>query len=66
MIGPVPGLPKTFFAAGHEGEGLSLVIFFKVHLFESATFIPLILLHLLRINMICNETVQFFTGSGNR
>lgn len=31
VIGPVPGLPKTFFAAGHEGEGLSLVIFFKVH-----------------------------------
>lgn len=25
VIGPVPGLSKTFIAAGHEGEGLSLV-----------------------------------------
>ncbi|KAL1545062.1 hypothetical protein AAHA92_21834 [Salvia divinorum] len=26
VIGPVPGLPKTFLAAGHEGEGLSLAL----------------------------------------
>ncbi|KAL8531112.1 hypothetical protein ACS0TY_007939 [Phlomoides rotata] len=26
VIGPVPGLSKTFIAAGHEGEGLSLAL----------------------------------------
>lgn len=26
VIGPVPGLSKTFLAAGHEGEGLSLAL----------------------------------------
>lgn len=25
MIGPVPGLSNVFLAAGHEGEGLTLV-----------------------------------------
>lgn len=29
MIGAVPGLSKTFLAAGHEGEGLSLVTSFQ-------------------------------------
>lgn len=27
VIGPVPGLSKVFLATGHEGLGLSLVIF---------------------------------------
>lgn len=27
MIGPVPGCPNLLIAAGHEGEGLTLVIF---------------------------------------
>lgn len=27
MIGPVPGMTNVFLATGHEGEGLSLVIF---------------------------------------
>lgn len=26
VIGPVPGLSNVFVAAGHEGEGLTLVI----------------------------------------
>lgn len=33
VIGPVPGLSNVFVAAGHEGEGLTLVIarhFFSV------------------------------------
>jgi hypothetical protein len=27
VIGPVPGLSNVFLATGHEGQGLSLVIF---------------------------------------
>lgn len=27
VIGPIPGLPKVLLASGHEGDGISMVIF---------------------------------------
>lgn len=42
VIGPVPGLSNVYVAAGHEGEGLTLVILLSSSNHCCTSFLPVI------------------------